>query len=161
MLKFRQKVEDRHRFWCFKRLVYHLDGDRSAQLLNFRCHIIIVSPQFMDETVRMIASRRLVAFIHRYKNFQAVFAIILHVRRGGWRVVMKSTSEASTPFVAVTAIVTECIRLIRRCNVTVCFWICLILVGDMRRWALGSHPVQLLRREIVFRLGIVTSDCLI
>lgn len=94
----------------------------STDVLHFICHGIILSLQFMDETVETIVNSRLVLFIHRYQNFEAVLGIVSLACWECSRAVSIVTSMAPAPIFVQTAISTVGSRFKQRRKEIVRFW---------------------------------------
>lgn len=85
-------------------------------------------------------SQRLsVTFVPWYQNFAAGFLVVLLGHRGGRGAVVRANPMVPAPFLAVTAIVTANIRLIRTRQATVRPLIRPFIVKYVRQKAPGSH----------------------
>lgn len=81
-LKFGYRSSIWKRLFSDKSLSICLYGSFLSQLLHFRCHIIIISSGFMNETVRAIVNGFLLHLNHWYQNSLASFKVLLLWAKG-------------------------------------------------------------------------------
>lgn len=158
-LKVLQKVDEGYWVLSVKCLALYLDADRIAHLLRLRCHFIIVSVQFVSETVQTTVNDCLVRFIHWYQRVEDGLGILPFVYQRRWRAMMTAASMVPTLLLAAKAIMSVYMSLIRRCKDNVRLRIWLFIVGYVHLGTRRSPQVHLRRPEFVSRLCLVTHDC--
>lgn len=116
-LKLCWKDNDGNWVFSIKHLAFHLDGSLFPYLLHFICPVVIISLNFVNETVRAIANGCMVCFTHWYQKFKAVIGMISLVHLGCWEAAITTASMTVAPFLFERVLIMAGIRLIQRHNV--------------------------------------------
>lgn len=74
-LKFYQSPYYGSQILSIKLLVFRLDGSVFLPVPHFRRHAVIVSLQFVYETVRLVANDRLAPIIHWHEIFKGILEV--------------------------------------------------------------------------------------